>query len=60
VDHPIKRDLSRFKKIVKGKIRDSLRKYISQGQQIVPKGDQVYKIPMPSIDIPRFRFGDKS
>ncbi len=60
MDHPIKRDLSRFKKIVKGKIRDSLRKYISQGQQIVPKGDQVYKIPMPSIDIPRFRFGDKS
>jgi sporulation protein YhbH len=60
LDHPIKRDLSRFKKIVKGKIRDSLRKYISQGQQIVPKGNQVYKIPMPSIDIPRFRFGEKS
>lgn len=60
MDHPIKRDLGRFKKIVKGKIRDSLRRYISQGQQIVPKGNNVFKIPMPTIDIPRFKFGDKS
>jgi len=60
VDHPVKRDLARFKKIVKGKVRDGLRRYISQGQQLVPKGNQVYKIPLPSIDIPRFKFGDKS
>lgn len=60
MDHPIKRDHARFKKIVKGKIRDNLRKYISQGQQIIPKGNDQFKIPMPSIDIPRFKFGDKS
>lgn len=60
MDHPIKRDHARFRKIVKGKIRDNLRKYISQGQQIIPKGNDSFKVPMPSIDIPRFKFGDKS
>lgn len=60
MDHPIKRDHSRFKKIVKGKIRDNLRKYVSQGEQIIPKGDGTFKVPMPSIDIPRFRFGGES
>jgi uncharacterized sporulation protein YeaH/YhbH (DUF444 family) len=60
VDHPIKRDHARFRKIVKGKIRDNLRKYVSHGSQILPKGTDKFTIPMPSIDIPRFRFGDKS
>ena len=60
MDHPIKRDHARFRKIVKGKIRDNLRKYVSQGQQIIPKGNDQFKVPMPSIDIPRFKFGDKS
>ena len=60
MDHPIKRDHARFWKIVKGKIRDNLRKYVSEGSQIVPKGTDKFTIPMPSIDIPRFRFGDKS
>lgn len=60
MDHPIKRDHARFRKIVKGKIRENLRKYVSQGEQIIPKGKDVFKVPMPSIDIPRFRFGDQS
>lgn len=60
MDHPIKRDHARFRRIVKGKVRENLRKYVSQGQQIIPKGNDQFKVPMPSIDIPRFRFGDKS
>jgi uncharacterized sporulation protein YeaH/YhbH (DUF444 family) len=60
LDHPIKRDHSRFRKIVKGRVRDNLKKYVSQGQQIIPKGNDKFTIPMPSIDIPRFKFGDKS
>lgn len=60
MDHPIKRDHSRFRKIVKGKVRENLRKYVSSGQQIIPKGNDKFTIPMPSIDIPKFRFGDKS
>ena len=59
MDHPIKRDHSRFRKIVKGKIRDNLRKYVSNGEMPVPKGGGKYKIPMPSIETPRFKFGDK-
>lgn len=59
MDHPIKRDHARFRKIVKGRIRNGLRKYISSGEMPIPKGKGVFKLPMPSIDTPRFRFGDK-
>jgi uncharacterized sporulation protein YeaH/YhbH (DUF444 family) len=59
MSHPIKKDFARFRKIVKGKIRDNLRKYVSNGEMPVPKGDGVYKVPMPSIDTPRFKFGDR-
>ena len=60
MDHPIKRDHQRFRNIVKGKIRDNLRKYVSNGEMPLPKGDGSYKIPMPSIETPRFKFGDQS
>ncbi|MCR9204445.1 MAG: DUF444 family protein [Halobacteriovoraceae bacterium] len=60
MDHPIKRDHTRFRNIVKGKIRDNLRKYVSNGEMPLPKGDGSYKIPMPSIETPRFKFGDQS
>ncbi len=58
--HPIKSDHARFKKIVKGKIRENLRKYISHGEMISTKGKDRFSIPMPQIEIPRFRFGDQS
>ena len=57
MDHPIKRDHARFKKIVKGKIRENLRKFVSQGEMPIPKRDGTFKVPMPSIETPRFRFG---
>jgi uncharacterized protein len=60
MDHPIKRDHARFRKIVKGRIRDNLKQYVSNGEMPVPKGDGTFKIPMPSIDTPRFKFGDRS
>lgn len=59
MDHPIKRDHARFRKIVKGKVRDNLRKYVSKGEMPSPKGDGTFKIPMPSIDTPRFKFGSR-
>ncbi len=59
MDHPIKRDHARFKKIVKGKIRANLRRFVSQGEMPIPKGDGTFKIPMPSIETPRFRFGSE-
>jgi uncharacterized sporulation protein YeaH/YhbH (DUF444 family) len=60
MDHPIKRDHARFRKIVKGRLRDNLRKYVSKGEMPSPKGDGTFKIPMPSIDSPRFKFGDRN
>ncbi|MBF0362508.1 MAG: DUF444 family protein [Oligoflexia bacterium] len=60
MDHPIKRDHARFRKIIKGKIRENLRKYVSSGDMIIPKGPKRFSIPMPQIEIPRFKFGDKS
>jgi len=60
MDHPIKRDHARFRNIVKGRIRDNLKKYVSNGEMPLPKGDGTYKIPMPSIEMPRFKFGGES
>ena len=42
--HPIKQDLARFKKIVKGKVRENLRKFISGGTNVIPKGDGTVKV----------------
>lgn len=53
----IQRDHARFKNIIKGKIKQDLKKYISNGDMIVKKGKDTVSIPMPSIDIPRFKFG---
>src|SRR5208283_1468394 len=55
----IDQDHSRFRNIVRGRIRQNLRKYISQGELIGRKGKDLVSIPIPQIDIPRFRFGDK-
>ncbi len=55
----IDQDHGRFRQIVRGKIRQNLRKYISQGELIGRQGKDVVSIPIPQIDIPRFRFGDK-
>jgi uncharacterized sporulation protein YeaH/YhbH (DUF444 family) len=52
-------DLSRFKQIVRGKIRKNLRKYISSGELIGRQGKDKISIPLPQVDIPRFRFDDK-
>src|SRR5580658_5992160 len=55
----IDQDHSRFRAIVRGKIRQNLRKYISQGELIGRKGKDVVSIPIPQIDIPHFSYGDR-
>ena len=55
----IDEDHNRFKQIVRGRIRKNLRQYISQGELIGKQGKDVVSIPIPQIDIPRFRYGDK-
>ncbi|GAB4511706.1 MAG: DUF444 family protein [Haliangiales bacterium] len=52
-------DHRRFREIIRGKIKHNLRKYISQGEMMGRKGKQAVSIPLPQVDIPRFRHGDK-
>ncbi len=55
----IQRDLGRFRRIVRGQIKKNLRKYMSQGEMIGRQGKRYVSIPLPQIDIPRFRYGPK-
>jgi len=55
----IERDHQRFRKIVKGVIRKDLKKYISHSELIGKKGRNIVSIPVPQIDIPRFRYGQQ-
>ena len=55
----IDQDHSRFKSIVRGKIRQNLRRYISQGELMGKQGKDVVSIPIPQIDIPKFRYSDR-
>lgn len=51
------RDASRFKQIVRGKIRENLRKYVTHGEMIGRKGNDLVSIPLPQLDVPHFRYG---
>ena len=55
----IQKDHTRFRKIVRGRIRDNLRRYISQGELMGRQGKDVVSIPVPQINIPKFRFGNQ-
>lgn len=52
-------DHRRFRQIIRGRIKGNLRKYISQGEMIARKGKDMVSIPLPQVDIPRFRHGGK-
>lgn len=51
---PIEQDASRFRKIVRGKIKQNLRKYMSNGEMIGRQGKDLVSIPVPQVDLPRF------
>jgi hypothetical protein len=53
----VERDLNRFRQIVRGRIKKDLRKYMSHGEMIGRQGKRYVSIPLPQIDIPRFRYG---
>ena len=56
----IEQDHARFKEIVRGRIKENLRGYITKGELIGRKGERLLSIPVPSVDLPRFKFGDNS
>jgi len=54
----IEQDHSRFRQIVKGKLRKDLRRFIARGEMIGKEGKRFVSIPVHDIDIPTFRYGD--
>src|SRR5271170_5537582 len=59
VSQKIERDHQRFRKLVRGKVKSNLSKYIGRGEMIGKKGNDLVSIPLPSIEIPQFRYGGK-
>src|SRR3977135_911355 len=55
----IERDHQRFRKLVRGKVKSNLGKYISRGEMIGKKGKDLVSIPLPQIELPQFRYGTK-
>ena len=55
----IERDHQRFRKLVRGKVKSNLSKYISRGEMIGKKGNDLVSIPLPQINPPQFRYGTK-
>lgn len=53
----IDRDATRFREIVRGKIRENLRKYVTHSEMIGRKGKDLVSIPIPQLDTPHFRYG---
>lgn len=56
----IEKDHQRFRQIVKGKIREDLRKFLTRGELIGKEGKHLVSIPVRGIDLPHFRYGDNS
>lgn len=56
----IESDRARFREIVRGRIREDLRKYLSTSELIARRGEQAVSVPVPQIELPHFCFGDNS
>lgn len=55
----IEQDLGRFKDIVRGKIKQDLRKFVTNSEMIGKKGKDLVSIPLPRIEIPKFVYGER-
>jgi len=55
----IKEDHNRFRDIIKGKIKQDFKRFVSQGEMIGKREKDFVKIPLPHIEIPTFRYGPK-
>ena len=52
-------DHSRFKQIIRGKIKKELKKFITRGELIGRQGKELISIPLPQIEIPHFAFSPR-
>jgi uncharacterized protein len=55
----IREDQSRFRDIIRGRIKENFKKYVTHGEMIGKRENDIVKIPVPYIDIPRFKYGPK-
>ncbi|MDP9347863.1 MAG: DUF444 family protein [Gemmatimonadota bacterium] len=55
----IEQDRKRFADIVRGKIKQDLQRHITRGELIGRRGKEVVSIPVPQIELPRFRHGSR-
>jgi sporulation protein YhbH len=55
----IREDHRRFREIIKGRIKQHFKKYVTQSEMIGRQENELVKIPVPSIEIPKFRYGPK-
>src|ERR1044072_3775021 len=55
----IREDHSRFRDIVRGRIKQNFKKYVTHVEMIGKRENDYVKIPTPSIDVPRFKYGPK-
>ncbi len=55
----IKEDHNRFRDIIRGKIKQDFKRFVSQGEMIGKREKDFVKIPLPHIEIPTFRYGPK-
>src|SRR6187399_2642748 len=56
----IEKDHQRFRQIVKGRIRDDLRKFLTKGELIGKEGKHLISIPVRGVELPHFRYGDNT
>jgi uncharacterized sporulation protein YeaH/YhbH (DUF444 family) len=56
----IDQDVTRFRRIVKGEIRQNLKRYVAKGDLVARQGDRTVSVPLPQINLPRFTFGDRN
>ena len=55
----IESDFARFKNIIKGKIKQNLKRYITKGSLSAQTEKSSISIPLPRIRIPKFTYNDK-
>ncbi len=53
----IDQDHTRFRQIVRGKVKQDLKRFVSSGELIGKQGQKYVTIPLPQITLPKFRFG---
>jgi len=56
----IQKDHQRFRQIVKGRIREDLRRFLTRSELLGREGNHVVSIPVRGIDVPTFRYGENN